>query len=367
VTKSPSTSRRNNNFGFLRLLFATLVIVSHSSELIDGNRSREFLTRLFRTLSFAQLAVDGFFLISGYLITCSWAESGSNSEYITKRVLRIYPGYLVAYIFSLFVIGPLAGGHLHFNLFYIGEQIFHMAILDEPTLPGAFVGLPFQDLNGSMWTIAYEFRCYLLAMVLGTFGILRGRKIFLGVTLMLLLVLVTLPGSTSPNQVDFTFESVRFCAVFCAGGAFFLFRDRIRYSWKNAVLAATLLIPLMFFPRVAHAAWAVLGGYLLFWFAFRAKANSLSRIDNRFDLSYGLYLYAWPVQNLLLWRFRIFSPWLLFASAMMGIVPFAYASWTFIERPCLGLKKLVFRKGPTAETAGCVGNFTDPDDDGDRL
>src|SRR5579863_1616176 len=96
VNQSQLVDGRNNNFGFLRLLFAALVILSHSSELIDGNRSREILTRIFGTMSFAQLAVDSFFLISGYLITRSWILSESNSEYLIKRVMRIYPGYLVA-------------------------------------------------------------------------------------------------------------------------------------------------------------------------------------------------------------------------------------------------------------------------------
>jgi peptidoglycan/LPS O-acetylase OafA/YrhL len=335
---SLATDRQNNNFGFLRLLFATLVILSHAPELIDGNRSREILTRIFGTLSFAQLAVDSFFLISGYLITSSWIRSDSNSEYITKRVLRIYPGYLVAYIFSLFVIGPLSGGHLHADLMYFARQLFHMAMLDEPVLDGVFPGLPFPNLNGSMWTIAFEFRAYLLAMVFGAFGIFRARKLFLAITIVLFLCLFALPGSASHGPIDFTFESIRFCAVFCCGGAFYLFRDRIIYSGKIAVVAVATLLPLLLVPRLAHIAWAVLGGYLLFWFAFRTNANVLSRIDNKFDLSYGLYLYAWPIQNLLIWRFHILSPWLLFVGAMIAAAVLAYASWTLVESPCMRLR-----------------------------
>ena len=75
---------RNNNFGFLRLLFAILVIVSHSPEAIDGNRSREILTNIFGTISFGEFAVDGFFMISGYLIYKSYQNSTSFKNYIFK-------------------------------------------------------------------------------------------------------------------------------------------------------------------------------------------------------------------------------------------------------------------------------------------
>ena len=98
---------RANNFGALRLLFAALVIVSHSPELVDGNRSREVLTRVFGTMSFGEVAVDGFFLVSGYLISMSFARSRTTLSYLEKRVGRIVPGYLVAFSICSFVIAPL--------------------------------------------------------------------------------------------------------------------------------------------------------------------------------------------------------------------------------------------------------------------
>jgi peptidoglycan/LPS O-acetylase OafA/YrhL len=333
-------TRQSNNFGFLRLLFATLVILAHSPELVDGNRSRELLTRLFGTMSLGEVAVDGFFMISGYLILQSLVNSKSNFEYVCKRALRIYPGYITAFAVSL-GIGALAGGRITGPVQTLLDLTRALS-LHTPRLDGAFSGNPIPVVNGPMWTVSYEFRCYLLAMLLGVLGILKNRLAYLLLMAALLLSVFGQPNlSWSPAMVAIFGQprfSEHFTLAFLVGGAFYLFRDRISYTGGAAALALILLIPLMFFPLAAEIAWVTLGAYVLFYFALQVKSARLNRVGSRVDLSYGIYLYAWPIQSLLIWHDRHISPWILFAlSAFMAGVC-AYASWIFIESPALRLK-----------------------------
>jgi peptidoglycan/LPS O-acetylase OafA/YrhL len=339
--------RSSNNLGFLRLLFAVLVILSHSPELVDGNRSREILTSIFGTLSFGELGVDGFFLISGYLITKSLLESRSKKDYLVKRILRIYPGYIVAYLLCLFALGPFVGGQIA-GLSGL-RTVVHIIGLKPPEMPGVFVGTPYPVLNGSMWTISYEFRCYLLIMGIAMVGQWSKRLLVaigaFGLLLFLAIICGAWPAATYPSQLSaLTGEPdvmARFAGVFLCGALHYLCRGRITYSWPLAACAAIGLIVSMFSPHLAEMALALFGGYVLFWFAFKIRSKFLSEIGRTVDLSYGIYLYAWPVQKLLIWHDPAISPWLVFLESTVIAGMLAVASWYLVEKPFLGLKSWV--------------------------
>ncbi|WP_407521551.1 acyltransferase family protein [Methylobacterium oryzisoli] len=339
VTRRPeeAASHRANNLGLLRLLFAALVVVAHSPELIDGNRSREILTRVFGTVSFGEVAVDGFFLISGYLITRSYLGAVSPGAYLARRILRIYPGFLVASLVCVAVVAPLAGGVVTPAAWL--KALGRMALLAPPDVPGAFAGLPYPLLNGSMWTISYEFGCYLLVLLLGILGVLRRPRVFLALLAGLCLLYALrgqIPALGFSDKAGFRLASmIRFAAVFCCGGAFYLWRHRIAYSGRGAALAAALLVPLLFSAPLAEPAFVVLGGYLVFWFAFAVPPGAASLAANRLDPSYGLYLYAWPIQNQLVLYAPGLSPWsvTLIALGLAGL--FGIASWLVVEEPAM--------------------------------
>ncbi|MCJ2135999.1 acyltransferase [Methylobacterium sp. J-026] len=328
---------RANNFGSLRLLFAVLVILAHAPELVDGDRSRELLTRVFGTLSLGEVAVDGFFLVSGYLITASYRAKRSFPDYLMRRVLRIYPAFVVASLLCIAVVAPLAGGDL--AAASPPETLVRLALLLMPMVPGAFATLPYPLLDGSMWTIPCEFGCYLLLGLVGTARALRRRGRYLallaGLGGLLVLRRVFLPIGQPGDGLGALSEMIRLTFVFACGGGFQLFADRIAYTGRGAALAALLLLPLMFSPPLAEPAFAILGGYLIFWFAFAVRPNALSRATAQVDPSYGLYLYAWPIQNLLVARVPGISPWTEAALALAAAIPLGLLSWYLVERPAL--------------------------------
>ncbi len=326
---------RRNNFAAVRLALASLVILSHAPELVDGNRSRELLTRLFGTLSFGEVAVDGFFLVSGYLVLASHLRTPSLADYLAKRVLRIVPGFTVAFLLSTYLVGALAGGEP--GAIPLWRVMRGLLLLDQPRVPGAFAELHYPFVNGAMWTIPHEFRCYLLVPVLGALGVLAGRGRYAALLAALALAyalrrdLAALPGLRGLDLPSL----LRFALLFACGGAFRLWGERIRYTGRGAALAAAVLVPAMFSRSLAEPAFAVCGGYLILWFALAVRPLRPRAPADRPDPSYGLYLYAWPVQCLLVLYVPGLSPWAGAALTWLVALGLGLLSWRLVEAPAL--------------------------------
>lgn len=344
----PKKEDRSNNFSFLRLVFASLVILSHSFELVDGNRHRELLTSLFGTLSFGEFAVDGFFLLSGYLIVQSWLSQPQPLLFVRKRVLRIYPAFIVCSIFCALIVGPLASSAVdYFSQFQVAKFIAGSFVLNRPLIPPVFIG----QVNGAMWTIQFEFLCYLSVLLFGVLSLFKKRFFWLlsAIILTLLFINVTtvnyvvihltqhLSNHTTSYILFYSNQFIRLAMFFFVGGSFYLYKEFVPFNRTLACLSLLTLFALMFNKYCAEVALAFFGGYILFFIAF-TKFTTIDPFRKLPDISYGLYLYSWPVQKLIIWYIVGISPWLVFVLTFLISACLGTLSWYGIEKPFLKLK-----------------------------
>lgn len=338
--------RRPNALSFFRLILACLVIVSHSPELLDGNSQREALKNVFGTLTFGQLAVYGFFFISGFLVVDS-AFRSTLYTFMLKRFLRIFPGFAMAYLLSITLVFWLGGGQFdELSASKWAAKASKVLLLLNPAQVGsAFIGSPSPDVNGSLWTIAYEFRCYVLtAIVIFAFG--RTILPFLVLAASLALVVAFSLSSGVDLRLDIgNFEplgnvddTVRFTMIFCMGALFQIYKEKIP---SNGILASASLVMLvagMYWEQFAAIAVGVFGGYLLLYLAFASASSVWSAINRDADISYGIYLYAWPIQKLLIFYVPVITPTCLTLFTIPLAATAGFLSWHIVEKRALRLR-----------------------------
>lgn len=333
-----------NNFGVLRLIFASLVIVSHAPQQVYGSRSYDPLLMAIHSVTLGAVAVSGFFLISGYLITQSATKTQSLWKYCEKRIRRIVPAYAVAYGLCVFVLAPLVGAD---PIAHVGKIVWRVLWLaTPPDLPGMLSGVPIRALNGSMWTIAYEFRCYILVGALAYCGLLKLRRLMLALTCASLAASVALFWLDPNGALDAKFAKVSIVvgepsqmlmltSTFLVGSCVYLYWREIKARLTSvvAILSAAGLCAGLLNASVAHAALAVFGGAALFWLALKARLGPFQRINDRWDISYGVYLYGWPAAITLLYFDRGITPWALSSAALLISIALGTASWFMVEKP----------------------------------
>lgn len=339
--------RRENNFDFMRLSLAVLVIYSHGYALGLGSEANEpFVRWTGGQVSGGAIAVDAFFVMSGFLIAASAERSSGIFKFLRKRFARIYPAFVVAAIITAALIVPISGGRFVYSgwIERTADFVWATVRLVEFSYVGVFAGNPYPNvINGSTWSIPYEFWCYIGVAVLMAAGILRRRALVLGLfmTLWVVSILFRVEGwILGGKQLGLVFGPpqiwARMLPLYLAGVVFYLYREKIPLSSLLAVLSfAGLLLGSTF-----YSGWTFFfpfaGTYLIFWFAF-APSVRLHHFGRFGDFSYGTYLYAFPIEQMLVrWAGVPVAPWLLFVCATPLTLVVAVASWYGVERHFLG-------------------------------
>lgn len=342
---------RNNNFDFLRCLAAVMVILSHSFAL-TGADNRELLVRLTNgQWTLGGIAVAIFFMISGYLITQSYNNSVNISEFSIKRALRIFPGLIVVVVISSFVLGPIIST-LPFREYLSHAQTYryllHTSILFpiEYSLPGVFNSNIYPNaVNGSIWTIPYELICYAMVGLLGVFGFLKKGKAISFLLLVCLVSFYFLPSSIlNVIKGDIIISHmIELSIYFLTGVLFCLYRTKIKFNYVYLVLSLVALFYCCFNGNFKFVFFLV-GPYIVFFLAFNQKLRLYS-FSKYGDFSYGLYIYAFPVQQLIVYIFKNnIDPKTNFLIALPVTFVLAFMSWHLVEKRFIKKKNYFYKK-----------------------
>ena len=346
----------HNSLGLIRLVLASSVIISHAFPL-GGFGEDPLLAWTKGQVSIGGIAVGGFFVISGYLIVKSGASSDI-MQFLWRRVTRIFPAFWGVLLFAAFVVGPIAwmlrgdslstyftfgaGGPLSYlvanwNL-SIGAYGIHDIFLDTPygQLTDSSV------FNGSLWTLAYEWACYMLVAVLAVFGVLARARIAVPILAALTLVVQALDiltdGDMGALLPMFGDPQVLFLAsTFLVGASMGIYSEKVPYDDRLGVLSA-LVFGVSLFYGGFHIFGVVAGGYFVLYLAARLPV-AVQWIGAKNDYSYGMYIYGFVVQQCLaaLGVYR-WGYWPFMLIAIPITFGFAWLSWHVIEKNALKLK-----------------------------
>ncbi len=327
-------SHRDNNFDTLRILAALAVIFAHSVPLTYGPGALDFVWGISRgRATLGSIAVQIFFIISGYLITASYLHSKTAARFIRARFLRLVPALLVVLALLAFVLGPLLT-IVPLREYFHSTVPYRAALGLSDHLPGVFTHNPFSSgINGSLWTLRYEGLCYFAVLCLGLAGLLR-RYAVIGLFLGLLAARLYFGGFAGGLHFS-GFAAVEFGALFAAGAALYFIQPPLKAAFAIPC-AALWLLSLRYggFTLISDTA----GAYLVIYLGL-SRGVKLPRLARYGDLSYGVYIYAWPIQQSISLLLGKHSTWAINAAITAPVaLCLAFASWHLVESPALRLK-----------------------------
>jgi len=334
---------RNNALNFLRLICALLVLISHVGWIAGHNNPG------LRALG--PKAVVVFFGISGFLITNSWERRKSNFDYLRKRFLRIYPAYLLVLLLTAFVFAPISvwvtdHGSNHYSwssaISYLYKNLFlhqfQTSIFNTPTDPYVKVW------NPSLWTLEFEFICYLSNFLFGAVAKIRAFKYHHVLNLFGSLIFYHLLLHFAPNQ-KWLLDLASFSTYFLFGSALYFSRNAVKIS-SGVLLVTIAVISANLFLGISSTITDF--GLILSALILGAKFHVPFFSTN--DFSYGLYIFACPVTHLIVELFNKgkYEAFTTVTETLIFTTFFASCSWFFLEKPIL--KKKWGSLGPDKNT-----------------
>ncbi|RIS73487.1 acyltransferase [Mycobacteroides abscessus] len=338
---------RRNALTSWRLVLAIGVVFWHSWPLTGREIGYAPVARLL-----GDIFADGFFVISGFLITAAWIRRPNVKEYWASRILRIFPGLWICLMVIAFVIAPIAARVKHTSITFLSElgyvvnnALLNVAYVDIDETPA---DVPYPGVwDGSIWTLFFVLLCDVMVSVLGVAGLLKRHWVI--PILLISALFCSAHFSYTPESYTWPQMLSRFFVVFLAGALFYQYQDKIPAHWSLVVLSVGLVVASGFTQN-----YRVLGALPLAY-AVIVSGALIRKTRLRNDFSYGVYIYAFPIQQLLAtFGLARLNPFLFFLLATTATLPVAALSWFVVEKRAMALKARIFRRSnrkPAAQRA----------------
>lgn len=329
--------KKQNNLNAVRLAAAVLVLYGHAHVFL-GLPDPLFLS----LISLGTLGVFIFFTISGYLIVESWYRDPNIVRYFTRRLLRIFPALAVCTILTVFVLGPMVTTKPikeYFESPFLRIYLRNIVLYINYYLPGVFEKNPYPNaVNGSLWTLPVEFSMYILVSFV---GLLRGNR-WVWLVLALTSILITIFWAHQANEMLVVYATdlrqIFICgSYFWVGAVFYAFDVKRFFSITSVVVVLLIMLCMEANTSELRIALMVLLPFVVLGFGL-SYSNCLNRVTRFGDYSYGIYIYAFPVQQTLVMLYPNIGIQAYICVSFLLTLLLAIPSWHLIEKRALALK-----------------------------
>ena len=312
-----------NNFDLLRLIFAVFVVITHSY-ILSGNPN-DFFWQMTKQTTLSYIGVAGFFVISGYLIFKSFERSKNISDFFEKRIRRIFPGLIIAQLVTLIAISILIKEEIFF--LFQKETILYFVkgctiFLQKFRISGLFENnLHPQVINGSLWTIPFEFFLYIFMAVFFTIFKFKDRNILQGIL---------------PESLNYNLKNLAHFGVFFFSGVLFAKYQIINLKNSKVILITSLLLSfILFFSKSWELFHQILIPFLIISAGILHWEPGEKFIKKIGDCSYGIYIYSFPLQQILMNLFPSLDQKKLISISLPISILLGFLSWRFVEKKFL--------------------------------
>jgi len=337
-TLAETIDGHNNNYTLIRVILAASVIYYHSFFLTRNREYTDYISQLLSPVSdVGSLAVQMFFFLSGLFVAQSFHKSQGVPGFTIRRAARIWPGYFICLVLTAVIFAAMSGPASFFR--YLAFDGFYRYILANSAfdltwnIEGLLSEHPYPGLNGSIHTLPMEAKMYVVLACLGALGMLRGpRRIAIAGAVAIILAFTPAAVHALPFNLFDQLYSRTAAVLFLTGVTAYGLSQWIRVTlWQGALLFPMTVLTAGATREVFFYGLAV-WGVLLF-----GESDFIGRLGRpKQDLSYGIYIYGFPSQQIVLALASLWlNPYFLMAASLPLAATFAFFSWRLVEKPAM--------------------------------